>query len=255
MGPDVKTRHSPPRRDRLGSREGPVNQLHATEETTAQLASRLAGFGIPTGFIKELLGRHNVVTYQKGSQLLSYGAPADLLFWIFSGVAKVYFQRPDGTRVLIYLAGAADLIGTVNHVDLKGRRVQSLHVEAQTRCTAALVTREHLVETLQALARPSLVQIIEGLNSIWSACAQRFVLFFGMSIRERLEFVLRDLGGKFGVRDSRGIVLMPELTQTDLAEMVGCSRPMISRLLAELRSDGLVLSDCRRFVLLDRLNG
>ena len=73
------------------------------------------------------------------------------------------------------------------------------------------------------------------------------------SFRERLEFTLRALGTKFGVRDSRGIVLMPELTQTDLAEMIGCSRPMISRLIAAMRDDGLVLNDCRRFVLLDRL--
>jgi CRP-like cAMP-binding protein len=46
---------------------------------------------------------------------------------------------------------------------------------------------------------------------------------------------------------------MPELTQTDLAEMVGCSRPMISRLVADMKSDGLILNEYRRFVLLDRL--
>jgi len=95
--------------------------------------------------------------------------------------------------------------------------------------------------------------VLEGLNTAWSASAQRFAVFFGMTFRERLEFTLRELGAKFGVRDSRGVVLTPELTQTDLAEMIGCSRPMISRLIADMKEDGLVLNEYRRFVLLDHL--
>ena len=228
-------------------------QLQASEEAKEQLASRLAAFGIPTGFIEDLVSRHNVVAYERGSRLFLRGAPADLLFWIFSGLTKVYFPRPDGSRVLVHLAGPSDLIGNVNHIDAKGRRVQSFEVEALTRCTAALFTREHVVKSLQLLDQASLIQVLEGLNTAWSASAQRFAVFFGMTFRERLEFTLRELGAKFGVRDSRGAVLTPELTQTDLAEMIGCSRPMISRLIADMKEDGLVLNEYRRFVLLDHL--
>jgi CRP/FNR family transcriptional regulator, cyclic AMP receptor protein len=235
--------------------KGPINQLQAFEEAKEQLASRLATYGIPSGFIEDLALQHNVVAYEKGSRLFLRGAPADLLFWIFSGLTKVYFPRPEGTRVLVHLAGPSDLIGNVNHIDAKGRRVQSFEVAALTRCTAALVTHEHLVKSLQSLERGDLIQMFEGLNIAWSAAAARFAIFFGMTFRERLEFTLRDLGIKFGVRDSRGIVLMPELTQTDLAEMIGCSRPMISRLIADMKDDGLVLNECRRFILLSRLAG
>jgi len=230
-----------------------MNQLQTSEEAKEQLASRLAVYGIPTGFVQELVSRHNAVAYEKGSRLFLRGAPADLLFLVFTGLTKVYFPRPDGTRVLVHLAGPSELIGNVHHIDPKGRRVQSFEVEALTRCTAALLTREHVLKSLQSLERANLIQVLEGLNTAWSAFAQRFAIFFGMTFRQRLEFTLRELGTKFGVRDSRGVVLMPELTQTDLAEMIGCSRPMISRLIADMKEDGLVLNEYRRFVLLDHL--
>ena len=230
-----------------------MNLAQASEEAREQLGLRLIAYGIPAGFIEDLVSRHNVVTYEKASQLFPRGAPADLLFWIVSGLTKVYFPHSDGSRVLVHLAGPSELIGNVNHVDAKGRRVQSLQVEALTRCTAALLTREHIVNSLQALDRENLLRTLEGLNIAWSSAAERFARFFGLTYRQRLEFTLRELGAKFGVRDSRGVVLMPELTQTDLAEMVGCSRPMISRLVADMKSDGLILNEYRRFVLLDRL--
>jgi len=76
-----------------------------------------------------------------------------------------------------------------------------------------------------------------------------------MSFRERLEVVLNELGAKFGVRDTRGILLMPELAHADLAEMIGSSRPMVSRLIAEMTEEGLLLRQCKQFILLEALAG
>src|SRR5258707_4821849 len=55
-----------------------------------------------------------------------------------------------------------------------------------------------------------------------------------MNYSERLETVLRDLAQKFGVRDSRGTLLIPKFGHADFAEMIGSSRPMVSRLIAEM---------------------
>jgi CRP-like cAMP-binding protein len=45
---------------------------------------------------------------------------------------------------------------------------------------------------------------------------------------------MSDLANRAGVRDSEGIVLIPEIGHEDLAEMIGCSRPMVSRLIAQM---------------------
>jgi hypothetical protein len=72
-----------------------------------------------------------------------------------------------------------------------------------------------------------------------------------MSFRERLEVVLNELGSKFGVRDTRGILLMPELAHADLADMIGSSRPMVSRLIAEMTEERFLLRQGKQFILLE----
>ena len=64
----------------------------------------------------------------------------------------------------------------------------------------------------------------------------------GVSFRERLEIVLTDLINRFGVREKRGILIVPELSQLDLAEMIGSSRPMISRLVPDHRMSFVILA-------------
>jgi hypothetical protein len=76
-----------------------------------------------------------------------------------------------------------------------------------------------------------------------------------MLFRERLEAVLMELGAKFGVRDTRGVLLMPELAHADLADMIGSSRPMVSRLIAEMTEEGLLLRQGKQFILLSALAG
>ncbi|SRR6266849_2417930 len=81
----------------------------------------------------------------------------------------------------------------------------------------------------------------------------RHLPIIGMSFRERLEVVLRDLGAKFGVRDTRGVLLMPELAHADLADMIGSSRPMVSRLIAEMTEERFLIRQGKQFILLDAL--
>ena len=119
----------------------------------------------------------------------------------------------------------------------------------------ALFTREHILKILNALDRPALLRAIERLNTAWSKMALWFATFLGMSFKERLELVLKDLSSRFGVRDTRGILLTPELAHADFAEMIGSSRPMVTRLVAEMTNEGLLSRQGKRFVLLEQLAG
>ena len=70
-----------------------------------------------------------------------------------------------------------------------------------------------------------------------------------MSFKERLELVFKELARKFGVHDSRGILLTPELAHADFADMIGSSRPMVTRLMANMTKQGLLLRQGKRFIL------
>jgi CRP/FNR family cyclic AMP-dependent transcriptional regulator len=223
----------------------------AATDAKCRLGMEFGEIGVPTKFIDEIVGHHTLVNYNKSSMIFLQGSPADLFFCVLAGFAKVYCPRSNGNRILVKIAGPGEVIGHVDYIDSRGRRAQAFEAEALTKCSVALCTREHVIKLLQSLDHSTLPQIIDRLNTVWSSTAQWFGTFLGMSFRERLEVVLRELGAKFGVKDTRGILLIPELSHADLADMIGSSRPMVSRLIAEVAEEGLLLRQGKQFILLD----
>ncbi len=221
------------------------------EESQQRLRLLLQSW-LPKELIDELIEHHTSVTYSKDSVIFLQGSPADLIFWVVSGLVKIYCPLAGGARTLVKLAGPGDLLGHVDFLDSEHRRSQAFEAHALTKCSIAIVTREQLNRLLQKLESQQLIRLIEGVNSYWSSMAQRFATFLGISFRERLEMTFSELGAKFGVRDTRGTLLMPELSHVDLAEMIGSSRPMVSRLVNEMIEEGSLTRRGKQYVLLNR---
>ena len=58
---------------------------------------------------------------------------------------------------------------------------------------------------------------------------------------------------RFGVDDKRGILIILELSQEDLAEMIGSSRPMVSKLVGDMVEEGLLArSEQHQYILLSQ---
>ena len=215
-----------------------------------RLLSRLSSMGIARPAAAALLERHMLVRYPKGAELFSMGAPADVVFAVLTGLVKVYSSRPGVDPVLVELAGPGDLVGYADFTGADGGRSQQFGATAATKCCVALFTRHQISEVLKGLEPEALLGIAEAVNSMWSSVAYRYMTFLGMSLRKRLEIVLDELAKRFGVPDSRGTLLLPELAQEELAEMIGSSRPMVSKLLTEMTERGLLIRQGRRHILI-----
>jgi CRP/FNR family transcriptional regulator, cyclic AMP receptor protein len=216
----------------------------------ARLLDSLQQWGLPKDAIAGLVGRHTLVRYPKRSPLFLQGAPADVAFAVFSGLVKVYCPGADGNRILVHLAGPGDLIGYADFLDGNQQRSQLFEAHALTSCSVALFTRQHVLKTLRDLDQGLLLRLLEAVNGFWSAGLHRYAIFLGMSLRERLQMVLAELGARFGVNDARGVMLTPELAQEELAEMIGSSRPMVSKLLSEMAERAMIACQGRRYILL-----
>jgi CRP/FNR family cyclic AMP-dependent transcriptional regulator len=215
-----------------------------------RLLSRLSSMGVARPAATALLERHMLVRYRKGAELFSMGSPADVVFAVLTGLVKVHSSRPGSDPVLVDLAGPGDLVGYADFTGADGVRSQLFGATAVTNCCVALFTRHQISEALKGLEPEALLRIAEAINSMWSSVAYRYMTFLGMSLRKRLETVLDELAERFGVPDSRGTLLLPELAQEELAEMIGSSRPMVSKLLTEMTERGLLIREGRRHILI-----
>jgi len=215
-----------------------------------RLTDRLTSMGLSRETVAALLERHTLVRYPKGATLFSKGSPADVVFVVQSGVVKVQSTRTGGETIVVELSGPGDLAGYADFAEGCAERSQIFEARALTNCCVALITRHHIVEVLKSLDPQSVLRLAEALNSMWSSVAHRYATFLGMSLRKRLEMVFAELANRFGVPDARGILLTPELAQEELAEMIGSSRPMVSKLLTEMSRQGLLIREGKRHILL-----
>jgi hypothetical protein len=120
--------------------------------------------------------------------------------------------------------GPGDLFGFVERTDDKGRPAQAFQARARTNVQIGLLIRERVKKVLARQDPALLVHITEQVIAAWSEATLRQTRFLGENYSGRFEMVLADLAAKFGVRESRGTLLIPEFGHHDFAEMIGCSR-------------------------------
>jgi CRP/FNR family transcriptional regulator, cyclic AMP receptor protein len=210
----------------------------------------LFSWGIPEQTAKELTRHHTELCYESGRLVFSQGSPADIVLWVVKGVVREVCPNSNGTQTLVRLATAGDILGLADKLDEKGQWIRRFEAWTASKCVLAIVTRQHVRDSLKWMNPDDLLALVERMHSASSEWVQYYAAFLGLSFRKRIEIVLAELGRKFGIPDSDGVLLTFEPTQSDLAEMIGSSRPAVGRILTELLEDGEVGRRDRKYILL-----
>jgi len=221
---------------------------HKAQRPVLELLQR---WHIPPEFLAEVVDHRASAAFAKGETIFLQGSTADVAYWITSGLAKVYFPLPDRNRLVVRLAGPGEFIGLIDHQGTNGHRVQALEAAAMTGVSVAILTRGRVLAMLSSMSPARLVDLLEDVNTAWSEMFSWRAWFLGLSYRDRLQWVFQNLSSRYGVRDSRGILLTPELTQNDLAQMIGSSRPMVSRLVAAFTKRGELVCQDKHYIWVD----
>ena len=220
------------------------------EEVFTILRASLSRLKLPMDLVEELIERHIAVAFEKGALVFCEGNTDGMLACILSGYVHVYCPVGDGDRTLVRMAGPGEIIGYPDYVDEKGRRARLFEAQAASKCTLALLSYEHVTRLLAGLPADALISILAALNTFWSENLRFFTILLNIPFWDRLTMVLSDLAERAGVSDSEGIILIPEVFHEDFAEMIGCSRPMVSRLIAQMVESGLLTRRGKQYVLL-----
>src|SRR5215469_10056264 len=125
----------------------------------SRLLEQLEQWGLPKEAIAGLVGRHTLVRYPKRSPLFLQGSLADVAFAVFIGLVKVYCPVPEGSRILVHLAGPGDLIGYADFLDPNRQRSQMFEAHALTSCSVALFTRQHVLKIVREMDQNLLTRL------------------------------------------------------------------------------------------------
>ena len=153
------------------------------------------------------------------------------MFFILEGRVKVYVSDDAGDQVVVGLQGRGEYFGELSIDD--GLRSASVMTLEPTQL--AVVPKAQFAELVAS--EPELaVQLIGHLIGRVRALTERVTDLALMDVYGRLIKLLHDQSSP---RDD-GTRAMQRLTQQDLAEHVGASREMVSRIFKELVTGGYV---------------
>ncbi len=194
--------------------------------------------------LRAIAERGGVRRYPAHTVLVTEDDHSDVLFIILGGRVKAYGSMPDGREVVYSTLGAGEYFGEMT-LD-GGPRSASVMTLEPTTCAVVPGTEVrdflashpdfalHLIRKLIGLARASTEQVKSlALEDVYGRIAR----------------LLRKLA-----REEDGVPMLPEkLTQQDIADRVGSSREMVSRIFKQLTAGGYVALRGGRIALLKKL--
>ena len=195
---------------------------------------RNVAFDAAAFLAKAGLGR-KIIQVKPKQVFFSQGNPADSIFYLQKGRAKVTVVSKNGKEATITLLSTGDFVGEESLASVVGLRMAT--ATAITACTALKIEREEMVRVMHEehsfsdlflkflLARSMRTQA-DLVDQLFNSSEKRLA---------RILLLLAEFG-KPGEPES----LIPQITQETLAEMIGTTRSRVSFFMNRFRTLGFI---------------
>jgi CRP/FNR family transcriptional regulator, cyclic AMP receptor protein len=183
----------------------------------------------------------------RGEVLFREGDKGDRLYVVTEGKIKLGRTSSDGRENLLAILGPGQMFGELSLFDPGPR---SATVTAVTDCTMKSLSHDvlgHWLDGRPEVARGLLAQLAGRLRRANDVVAD---LVFS-DVPGRVAKALLDLSSRFGRVADDGVHVHHDLTQEELAQLVGASRETVNKALADFTSRGWLRLEARSVVLLD----
>lgn len=218
----------------------------------SQILQSLSGIpffgGLEPAALERLAASMRARRFRRGEVIFHIGDPGDALFVIVSGDVKISLPSETGDEAILATLRPGDVFGELALLDGAPR---SASASALGPAETVVLPRDRFRELLATEAgfRDALLASIAGeLRRLTHHVEELHFL----DITGRLAARLVRLAEEGGTPMPDGAIrLRANLTQADLAAMVGCTRQSVNKLLGQFTDDGLVRLERDGIVITD----
>ena len=187
------------------------------------------------------------VSLRRGETLFDEGDEGDRLYVVISGKIKLGRTSADGRENLLAILGPGQMFGELSFFDPGPRSA-----------TATAVTDAQLRSLGHASLSPVLAEQPNVAYAMLNQLAGRLrrtnevvgdMVF--SDVPGRVSKALLDLAERFGRQTDEGILVNHDLTQEELAQLVGASRETVNKALADFASRGWLRLEPRSVTITD----
>lgn len=189
--------------------------------------------------------KKRIKIFKAGQTLFSQGQALEGVYCIQSGKVRILKDFKKGDKpILVQIASEGFVIG------LEGPEIPShfsYSAEAMDSVEACFVPSSFFKENARDLNL--LKGICVSLNEELGKIQNLFGHFAKRSVKERLAFVLLDLGKRFGKPEGTQTLIELKISRQDLADFCGTVIESVSRALTELESAGVLRFEGRKIFI------
>ena len=187
--------------------------------------------GIADTFVRQLASLGRLRTYPKNTVFITEGDSSDSVFVILTGRVKVFISDTEGHEMILDTQDPGEYVGEMA-LDGKPR---SASVMTHEPSTFAVVARDPIREAIRKdpdFALDMISKIIDRARLATSGMKDLALL----DVYGRVARLLLNMG----VEKNGKLVIPDKLTQQEIAERVGASRDMVSRIFRDLTAGGYI---------------
>ncbi len=198
--------------------------------TSALLAGVPFFSGLADDDLEQIAEHATPESFRRGALIISDGDPADALYVVINGRVKVFLGSDDGKEVVLTILGPGESFGEIALLDEEPR---SASVAAMEKTTVLVIRRDRFLELLRENSDLSwaMIRSLSHLVRRLTGSVQSLAL---NDVYRRIVEILEQRG----VFEGEVRVINERLTHQLLADMVGASREMVSRIMSDLVKGG-----------------
>ncbi|MBA2351460.1 MAG: Crp/Fnr family transcriptional regulator [Burkholderiales bacterium] len=191
------------------------------------------------------LAAHGVArTFQRNAVVINEGDETDSLYIILSGKVKVYLADESGKEVVLNTAGPGSYFGEMV-LDGGPRSASVMTLEKSVFSVVSKCEFRKFLSENPDVA----IYIIENLIARTRALTENVKSLALMDVYGRVARTLLELATELEGK----LVIADRMTQQDLANRVGASREMVSRILKDLSAGGYISIEGKRIQIIKKL--
>lgn len=185
--------------------------------------------------------------FRRATMIFHKDQEGDALYIVESGRVRIFRSKEDGKELTIDHKGAGDAFGEMALLDGLPR---SASVETEEDTVTYTLSREefqrHLATSPQ-LAAAVLAMLSKTLRHLMDYAES----LAHLDVPARVAQELLDMAKRYGVKEDGSVLINVNLTQAELARMVGATRERVNRALASFRAQKLVELRGKKIAILD----
>lgn len=186
--------------------------------------------------------------YPKNAVVFHEGDPVETIYFLDTGLVKVYSITDDGREQTLNLLRPGDFFPHVGF--LEGGSYPATAQAIQDSRIAA-VRRTELLELLQHNGHVA-VQLLKAMGRRINSLQQRVKDLTHRNLHARVAMILLRLAEEHGSPAPEGSALNIHITHQELANLIGAARESVSRTLGEFKKDGFIGIDTSGRLLINK---